>query len=174
MLTGTVSTSAPFSILSGVAFSLNAGESQMVTVRFSPTSPGAFNGSASIMSNGGTASVSLSGMGLSRGGGDPNCEVVFPGPSFLQVINALGTNTGGLDVEIAFLEALVRPGACELYGLPAGTYTVDITQCEFSAADVAVGDFSDCTEIGATRSVTFTVSSGDTHTIEVTPSFFSN
>ncbi len=37
-LTGSVSAPAPFSIVSGSPFSVGAGQSQTVTVRFSPTS----------------------------------------------------------------------------------------------------------------------------------------
>jgi hypothetical protein len=55
-LTGDTSTSAPFSIISGSSFSLAAGASQAVVVRFSPTTAGSFSGNLSFTSNGGNAS----------------------------------------------------------------------------------------------------------------------
>jgi hypothetical protein len=63
-LTGSASTAAPFSIVAGASFSLEAGQSQTVTVRFSPTTAGTFNGSVSVSSNGGNATVSLTGIGI--------------------------------------------------------------------------------------------------------------
>lgn len=62
MLTGNVSTAAPFSIVTGASFSLAAKQSQQVTVRFTPTVPGSANGSAAVSSNGGSAPVGLTGI----------------------------------------------------------------------------------------------------------------
>ena len=62
-LTGSVTTSSPYSVTAGSSFSLGAGAGQVVTVRFSPTSSGNFLGNASVSSNGGSASVTLSGTG---------------------------------------------------------------------------------------------------------------
>ncbi len=66
-LTGSASTTAPFSIVSGGSFSLAANQSQAVTVRFSPTTSGAATGSVSVTSNSGSTSVGLTG----TGGGTP-------------------------------------------------------------------------------------------------------
>jgi hypothetical protein len=71
-------------------------------------------------------------------GSEKNCVVVTRGRTSFRLIN----NTGGLvDVDFAFfrpqggsgfqefpLEALMDPGACEIYGLPLGTYLVDISR----------------------------------------------
>lgn len=57
-LTGSVSTSAPFSIVSGGSFSLMPGQPQEIVVRFAPTTTGDFTGSLSFSS--GTA-VALTG-----------------------------------------------------------------------------------------------------------------
>ncbi|HEV8268684.1 MAG TPA: choice-of-anchor D domain-containing protein, partial [Thermoanaerobaculia bacterium] len=65
VLTGSVSSGAPFSVVSGGSFSLGAGASQAVTVRFAPSGSGAASGAASVASNGGNASVPLSGTGTS-------------------------------------------------------------------------------------------------------------
>lgn len=59
-LTGSVSTTAPFSIVSGGSFSLAANQSQTVSVRFTaPSTAGSISGAATITSNGGSATVSL-------------------------------------------------------------------------------------------------------------------
>jgi len=59
-------------------------------------------------------------------GPDSGCEVVVnpQGPAFLKIINALSSE---VDVEFQTLPltATMRPGACELYGLPAGAHGVD-------------------------------------------------
>ena len=54
VFTGSVNVSAPFSIVSGGTINLGAGQTQTVTVRFSPTSLGQFSGTAAISSNGGS------------------------------------------------------------------------------------------------------------------------
>src|SRR5207245_868717 len=55
-LTGAASTSAPFSIVAGGSFSLGAGASQVVVVRFTPTTVGVFSANVSFTSNGGDSS----------------------------------------------------------------------------------------------------------------------
>ncbi|HBH03716.1 MAG: hypothetical protein A2X36_07945 [Elusimicrobia bacterium GWA2_69_24] len=63
-LTGSATTSAPFSVVSGGSYALTAGQSQQVTIRFTPTSAGTFAGSVSLSGAGGT-SRSLTGTGIS-------------------------------------------------------------------------------------------------------------
>ena len=65
-LTGSIDVSAPFSIVSSGTITLGAGQTQTVTVRFSPTSLGQFSGTVAISSNGGSGSVAVSGVGVSR------------------------------------------------------------------------------------------------------------
>src|SRR5206468_596861 len=62
-LTGTVATSAPYGIVSGSPFSLAAGASQDVWVRFAPTVTGSAPGSVVFTSNGGTVTRAVSGTG---------------------------------------------------------------------------------------------------------------
>ncbi len=62
-LTGSASTSAPYSVISGSPFSLAAGASQAVVVRFSPTATGTFTGNVSFTSNGGNVSPGVTGVG---------------------------------------------------------------------------------------------------------------
>jgi hypothetical protein len=61
-LTGTVSTTAPFSVVSGGSFSLAAGASQKVVVRFAPTAQGLFNQPLKAIGNFATVSVPLKGI----------------------------------------------------------------------------------------------------------------
>jgi hypothetical protein len=61
-LTGTVSAPAPFSIVSGGSFSLLPGQPQEVVVRFSSGTAGSFSKSISISSNGGSKTVTATGV----------------------------------------------------------------------------------------------------------------
>jgi hypothetical protein len=61
-LTGTVSAPAPFSIVSGASFSLLPGQPQEVVVRFSSGTAGSFSKSIAISSNGGSATVTATGV----------------------------------------------------------------------------------------------------------------
>ena len=63
-LTGTASTSAPFSIVSRGSFSLEAGQSQPLILRFTPSSVGTVQGSVSLNSNGGNVTITLKGEGI--------------------------------------------------------------------------------------------------------------
>src|SRR6185436_2156655 len=60
-LTGTVSATAPFSILSGGSFSLALGATQTVTVRFNPTTSGVFSSNVTFTSNGGNLQRAVTG-----------------------------------------------------------------------------------------------------------------
>ena len=62
-LTGTATPSVSFSVLSGSPFSLGAGQSQVVTVRFAPNAIVTFVGQLSVTTNAGNATVQLSGTG---------------------------------------------------------------------------------------------------------------
>jgi hypothetical protein len=66
-LTGMATTVAPFSLVGGGSFALAAGQSQPITVRFRPVEEGAFEGTVTVVSNEGSASVRLVGIGESDG-----------------------------------------------------------------------------------------------------------
>jgi len=53
LLSGNTSTNTPFSIVSGSSYNLNAGESQVVTVRFSPTAAQTYNDTVTFTGGGG-------------------------------------------------------------------------------------------------------------------------
>ncbi len=65
-LTGTASAISPFSVIAGSPFSLAAGQTQTIRVRFSPTSGVPFMSNVMVASNGGDASVSVRGEGNNR------------------------------------------------------------------------------------------------------------
>jgi hypothetical protein len=58
---GTVSTAAPFSVVSGASFSLDPGASQTVVVRFNPSAAGAFGAAVTFTWNGGADSRIVTG-----------------------------------------------------------------------------------------------------------------
>lgn len=62
-LTGTATTTVPFSIVERGSFALAAGQSQTVTVRFRPLEVGEFRGTVNVVSDGGSAGVQLVGTG---------------------------------------------------------------------------------------------------------------
>ena len=59
-LTGSATTSAPFSIVSGGSYSLLAGQRQVVTIRYQPTAKGAHAGTV-VFTGGGGATIPVSG-----------------------------------------------------------------------------------------------------------------
>ena len=63
VLTGNATTNAPFAIVSGGSYSLSAGQSQTVTVRFSPMYADTFLGNVNLTGGGG-ASLAVSGAGV--------------------------------------------------------------------------------------------------------------
>jgi pimeloyl-ACP methyl ester carboxylesterase len=63
-LEGSCTTAVPFSLPEGCTFSLPAGQSKPVKVRFSPASVGTFIGNVSFTSNGGTAFPTVAGIGI--------------------------------------------------------------------------------------------------------------
>jgi hypothetical protein len=63
ILAGTATTSPPYSIVSGGTYNLGGGQSQTVTIRFSPTSAGTFVGNVNF-SGGEGATTTVSGNGI--------------------------------------------------------------------------------------------------------------
>ena len=62
ILTGSASTTPPFSIVSGGSFNRGPNSTQTVVVRFRPTAPGVFTANVSFTSNGGEVSVAVTGI----------------------------------------------------------------------------------------------------------------
>ena len=110
-----VGASASFSLISGGSFNLGANQSQTVTLSFSPKAPGTFTGTADVSSNGGSASVSLSGTAMQPPptlsvtppsidfGTLPNNQCTSQSSSF-QVRNiGGGTLTGSVTTSLPFI-----------------------------------------------------------------------
>jgi hypothetical protein len=107
----------------------------------------------------------LTGCGGSGGGGGTGCELVTEGESFLKMTNHLNTGLRVYLEQFAF-GADMRPGVCEIYGMPAGSVSVELTQCNLS-------DDGGCPDLfGPTRTISFSVAEGETHDIVVTADLF--
>jgi len=64
ILAGTASAPSPFSIVSGIPFTLRSGERQVIAVRFAPTSSGIFERTITVASNGGIINLRVVGRGV--------------------------------------------------------------------------------------------------------------
>ena len=90
--------------------------------------------------------------------GEKSCETVVnaSGPAFLKVINDRNDEIFVDLRSIIPLGAQVRPGACEIYGLPTGNHTITIEN-----------------ESGtASKDVGISLGSGATYTLTVGENFF--
>jgi len=98
LLAGTATTNPPFSILSGGTYSLSGGQSQTVTVRFSPTSLGTFAGNVTFTGGAGF-SATVTGAAAIVNSITPNViDLASPPASFTIAGNGF-TNLGfGLPV----------------------------------------------------------------------------
>ena len=135
-LTGAAKTAAPFSIVSGGTYSLAAGQTQTVTVRFSPTSADTFVGDVTF-TGGDNPSRSVRGVGVATGpsitsfspaGGAPGISVVIQGGNLLgaTAVKLNGTSaafTVNSGTQITFtVPANATSGAISVT-TPAGTAT---------------------------------------------------
>jgi hypothetical protein len=100
-LTGSATTTPPFSVFSGGSFTLSAGASRDVVVQFSPTTTGSFTKNVSITSNGGNASPGVSGAGA-------QITVTFPNGGEVLHINHNATAkwtkagvTGNVNIDLS-------------------------------------------------------------------------
>jgi len=80
-LTGAASTSTPYSIVSGGSYSLTAGQNQAITVRFSPTSGGAFFAAVNFTGGRG-ATRAVTGIGMAV---PPRISVTPPSSNFGRI-----------------------------------------------------------------------------------------
>ena len=94
-LSGAASVAAPYRILSGSPFSLDAGSSQTVTVRFQPTASGTFAGNVNFTVDADTISRAVSGSGTGTGGTTVTLSVAKSGSGAGTVTSApAGINCG--------------------------------------------------------------------------------
>jgi hypothetical protein len=90
--------STPFAIVSGGSYSLSAGQSQTVTVRFSPTSEGNFEGNVSFSDGAGSPAM-LRGIGTAVSSITPNPIDLAAPPASFTITGGGFTNFGfGLSV----------------------------------------------------------------------------
>ena len=99
ILTGSVTTNPPFSIVSGGSFNRGPNSTQNVVVRFRPTAPGAFAANVSFTSNGGAVSVAVTGVGAGVSAIAPNSvDLASPPASFTITGNGFVNLGFGLPV----------------------------------------------------------------------------
>ena len=98
ILSGSATTNAPYSIVSGGTYNLSAGQSQTVTVRFAPTSVGTFAGNVTF-SGGAGASATVNGTGAIVSSITPNPIDLASPPSGFTIAGSGFANLGfGLPV----------------------------------------------------------------------------
>ena len=156
-LTGTaVSAAAPFAVTSppGGGYNVGAGQTATVTVAFSPSASGTFNGSVIFASNGGNSTNAVSGVGLTPG----NIAVTPDSWDFGWV--AAGTTAQTSFVVINFGGTTVSNGTATVSGGPfsivsGATFSVP----GFGTANVVV-QFAPVTAGGFTNSVVFATANG--------------
>jgi len=105
-LSGSASTSAPFSIQSGGTYNLPAGQSQTVTVRFSPTAAQSYNGTVTFTGGGG-ATRPVSGTGYSDVQATWTCDTYNPCMDETYTVDLIvvpGSSWRGGTVDIALDE----------------------------------------------------------------------
>ncbi|GMT47420.1 MAG: hypothetical protein IEMM0007_0986 [bacterium] len=105
--------------------------------------------------------------GSSSDDGESSCDVVAnaKGPAFLKIINHLDTGLSWVMWDYAF-GADMKPGECTIFGVSAGTHTVELTQCYISDNSACSSNF------GTTKTRNFSVADGETYTVDVTEGFF--
>lgn len=94
----------------------------------------------------------------SGGGGDGEsaCERVTAlagGYGDIEIHNNLDTGVEAFFPELAFA-ALIRPGKCEIYGVPDGSRDLELTQCNFASDD-------ECNNFGNTQFLAIEVAEGE-------------
>jgi len=110
--------------------------------------------------------VFIAACGSSSDDGEARCDVVAnaDGPAFLKVVNRLDSGLSWVMWEYAF-GADMKPGECTIFAVSTGSHTVELTQCYISN-DSCTSNF------GSTVTRDFSVSDGETYTIEVTEGLF--
>jgi hypothetical protein len=90
-----------------------------------------------------------------------SCEYVVNsnGPSFLKVMNNIKQEVFVDLTRVYALGAQLNAGSCEIYGLPAGTYSNIIIENQ---------------KTNQSKKLHFTVTTGETYTVTVDENFFNN
>ena len=83
------------------------------------------------------------------------------GPSYLKVINKTNSSVAAYLREYGF-RGRVKPYECEIYGVNDGNRRLEVEKCTDDS----------CDDYTPTKQADFYVEGGETHTIEVTDSYF--
>jgi len=169
-LSGSASVAAPFSIFSGGSYNLTAGQSQFVTVRFSPTAAQSFTQNVNFTGGGGTfAQVTGTGTG---GASSQPAQITSPTPgSTLSGSNVTFAWSAGTGVSQYWLYMGSSLGGLDIYNANQGTnrsVTVGNIPIDGRLIYVRLWSF-----IGAGwqwNDYTYTAASAGTPIISVTPS----
>jgi subtilisin family serine protease len=120
-LTGTATTTPPFSIVSGGSFSRAAGVTNNLVVRFTPTAPGVFTADVTVTSNGGDVTVTVTGIGAGVSGITPSSvDLASPPASFTITGNGFANVGFGLPV-VNFMRGSALIAQARATGLVGGT-----------------------------------------------------
>lgn len=92
------------------------------------------------------------------------CEVVTAGDTRIQITNATGSGLEADFTDFAFA-AFMRPGACEIFGVPRVDVNLDFTLCNFVADN-------DCQPTSQTVSRSFTLTRDETLAVRIDQSLF--
>lgn len=84
-----------------------------------------------------------------------DCELVTQGESYMKIVNTCGSQIDMFLEDFAF-GALINNDKCEIFGMPEGSWSVEITK----------------RPDGPTRTLGFSVAVGETHAIAVNGDFF--
>jgi hypothetical protein len=102
-LTGTASVAAPYAIVAGGSFSLSAGASQAVVVRFQPTAAGTFTGNVNFTANGDTTPRAVSGTATGTSPSPPDSNATGALDVFITQ-PAAGATVGGSGTAVVWVE----------------------------------------------------------------------
>jgi subtilisin family serine protease len=120
-LTGTATTTPPFSIVSGGSFSRAAGVTNNLVVRFTPTTPGVFTADVTVTSNGGDITVTVTGIGAGVSGITPSSvDLASPPATFTITGNGFANSGFGLPV-VNFMRGSTLIAQARATGLVGGT-----------------------------------------------------
>jgi thermitase len=145
VLAGSATTNAPYSIVSGGTYSLSSGQSQTVTVRFTPTAFGSFLANATFTgAAGATTQVSGSGTGVSSI--TPNSiDLASPPVNFAIAGNGFANSGFGLSVanfysgSTLIAQARATSGTSTSLTVP---YPTNATSISGSLPGLSVGNFT--------------------------------
>jgi len=118
-LSGTASVGVPFSIISGGAYSLTAGQTQVITVRFSPAAAGNFTDMVTLTGGGG-ATVGVKGIGTLK---PPTMPFAIVDRGAVSAI----TDGGGNAITLGYATIVPNAGSTTPTGVAIFGYSVTAT-----------------------------------------------